>query len=412
MLKDGKSLCVDALELGIIAHFILDKEILKSLTALKINSIKDTFLHGEQLKTLNFTKVMVLLTSIAELSKKDLNSTLLGILSRALLLPIQQSNSQWPTDTLHWFCHVLSHTVFGFVKSRRTEQFANAPRRHDHPTKTNDAFVDWLHRDDKKDAKHTDDLICLFEDIRKTYHRDPWPSWAELVSFDCLLHQDYLRNLSCEHAEPKALQHCADLHISKKPKKQGAKQSIEQQPKKEEKRDISLGQGFEPVDVESFAHFNETAKSTLTWRKIFVTTKGYIGIGPNWLSRDATVMLVAGAPVPYAFTPLRVDLRRREKDVRADIDVNDKEYNSRLQVLRRRKKQSILRPIKGIKRKRDERKLQRLEEEWIQLQNKLEKVSNPRLEIDGWTLQGEVYIENIMNGEAIQDDGWERIVIV
>ena len=391
MSKDGKSLYVDALEYDTVERFVLD---------------------GKILKKMKFDQVTCLLSCIAALSANDSNTTLLGSISRILLLSTQQSCSEWKMNASTWFCQFLSHRVFTLVKRRRTEQFADAPKRYDHPEKTNDAFMDWLRQNDKTDSKQTDHLIKLFVGLQETYRCYPWPSWAKLMTFDCLLHKEYLRSMSCKHTEPQDLHNFQHAHASEESQKQHPEKKKGKQSKKGDKPKVSLGPEFEPANVESFAHLSATAQSALVWRKIFVTTKGDIGVGPKWLSTCDTVIVVAGAPVPYAFTPLRVDLSRREADIREAVDRNEVEYNKKLQDLGKRKKKSILRPIEGVKRKRNEGKLERLEKNWGGLQDKLERLSNPRLNTDGWTLQGELYIEGIMDGEAMRAESLQKIMIV
>jgi hypothetical protein len=173
-----------------------------------------------------------------------------------------------------------------------------------------------------------------------------------------------------------------------------------------------LGPIFESHDPELHADLTAVAKSALTWCKVFVTRQGCLGLGPNWLNIGDTVMVIHGASVPYAFTPLETDLGRREGSIRAGMDKNQIKYNETVKVLQNSGKKKFWKSLDAVIHNRREGKLKRLDEEGLGLQRKLDRISNSPHHLNAWILQGEVYIEGIMEGQAVGRDTRERITVV
>lgn len=52
------------------------------------------------------------------------------------------------------------------------------------------------------------------------------------------------------------------------------------------------------------------------WRRCFQTREGGLGLGPEWAKEGDVVMLIKGGYVPYIFTHVDEDLRRRAMRLR------------------------------------------------------------------------------------------------
>ncbi|ETS77148.1 hypothetical protein PFICI_11022 [Pestalotiopsis fici W106-1] len=118
-------------------------------------------------------------------------------------------------------------------------------------------------------------------------------------------------------------------------------------------------------------------------RRLFITRGGCIGLGPNLLKEDDTVMLVPGFYVPYIFTSIDEHLRR--------------------------KAERLLGKLRDIEAKGGSNK-----EQVEGMQAKLQELQDRMGTQDAWRLVGEAYVGGVMRGEAIEEnrDRFERISIV
>ncbi|KAI1085390.1 heterokaryon incompatibility protein-domain-containing protein [Whalleya microplaca] len=138
-----------------------------------------------------------------------------------------------------------------------------------------------------------------------------------------------------------------------------------------------------PEAAELKERFELSTTSALSWRNTFLTREGYLGLGPWSLAKGDVVMLVNGGYVPYAFTPVREDRRKRAEYI-----------EERMQVR-----------IKAVK-------VLPVEEREF-LESELAYVRSDVRSGDDWVLVGETYVQGVMMGEAVNDTtALERIAIV
>jgi hypothetical protein len=189
----------------------------------------------------------------------------------------------------------------------------------------------------------------LFIQVQATYTDQQWPERADLMSFDVGLHMGFLTSISKE--EPSGLKRNEEGSVRERTSQTSkVRRSRESKLKKEKetKQDQTLGPIFESHDPELHADLTAVAKSALTWCKVFVTRQGCLGLGPNWLNIGDTVMVIHGAPVPYAFTPLETDLGRREGSIRAGMDKNQIKYNETVKALQNSGKKKLWKPLDAV----------------------------------------------------------------
>ncbi|KAI0006392.1 heterokaryon incompatibility protein-domain-containing protein [Xylariaceae sp. FL0662B] len=134
----------------------------------------------------------------------------------------------------------------------------------------------------------------------------------------------------------------------------------------------------EAADLRS--RFEMAAVKALGWRSTFITREGYLGLGPWGLAKGDAVMLVKGGYVPYVFTPVGEDQRKKAQEI-----------EERLQ-----KNKTLL--------EAEEREF--LERELAYFRRSMQTAH-------GWVLVGESYVQGVMMGEAVNDTtAFERISIV
>ncbi|KAF2729331.1 hypothetical protein EJ04DRAFT_527866 [Polyplosphaeria fusca] len=151
--------------------------------------------------------------------------------------------------------------------------------------------------------------------------------------------------------------------------------------------------------------FLDASRTTLLWHNIFVTRRGHLGLGPAWLTPGDTVMAVRGAPVLFAFCSAETELARRERDIRAAMDENEKKLQE-TSVLRQGGKRKALKDSgMAVRYVRTRGKLERLEREWVGLRGELERVGKEGVVEGGWVLRGEVYTRGFMGGEGVSERG-------
>lgn len=388
--NDGSALFVDASQFDAIDKFILEEDFIDEL---------------------DFPKLTQLLSNILSLQSMQHRHSLslFGTLSRVLLGGKEQDSPELFLVASRWLCQTLSYAVWNQVALKRRQQFGASPRRFQYPDMTNELFIEWLDEHHGQARKDADDLLDLFTKVQTFYSDQEWPEWSFPPYFDMGLHTGWLKGLAKEPAPAEGPMPQSTLQTSQDLQGQNSTRHND----KKAKQDKILGPEFEPHDLESHTRFTAVAKSALAWRKVFVTRQGHLGLGPSWLTTKNVVILVRGAHVPYAFTPLEVDLGRRERDIRAAIDKNQTKYNTTIVNLEGMKKKSIRKPLHTLVNNRREGRLHNLNEEYMQLQQKLFNIERSKYRRNALVLQGEVYIEGIMHGQAIKSDtAWERTTIV
>ncbi|KAF2035397.1 hypothetical protein EK21DRAFT_84468 [Setomelanomma holmii] len=407
--KDGLTLFLDASRVDVIDHFILEGD-----------------LYGE----MDVPGLRLLLNVILDIQNKygGQRRSLLNTLTQVLFDLKEQRSPPSVQDQSRWFSQTLAYAVFSQVARLRLEHLHDLPRRFEHPKKTSDEFVDWLDERHKKASKNCKGLMKLFTDLRRAFPDQHWPDWADPVRFDIDVHKTYLRELAkrSTSASEKNDQGARDAgrsdtegsrsgHSIRKAWKQGLSESNKSKVRDEKRaeQEKTILSALKAQDPEGHARLNAMAKSSLAWRKVFITRQGYVGLGPSWLNTSDTIMLIDGAHVPYVFTSLGVDLGRRERDIRGAMDKNQSKYNETVQSLHgKEKKNPYLHPLDNVIHNRRQGKLKRLDEEQVVLQRKLDRISNFPRHNNGWVLQGEVFIEDRLEERAVKNNKWERIAIL
>lgn len=410
---DGRALHLDAEIYDIVHGFI----------------IKDDFI--DHFAPLQLRNLLVALLNIFNISKiyPEHRLSPIDALSRVLLGDKEQDYPQLFQHASSWLCHTLASAVFMHLYLGRQKQYENSPRRCDYTNSTSDSFADLLVNYHKQENKTIDELLDLFKEVLVTFPDQPWPEWSRAPrKFDMDINVEYMNELSgvgqldsqpagagseqigaqggatLTKATVNEIAMLQMLRVIKSPDA-----LLSYPPRKKNKLQSTL---FEPRDLDVHAHLTKLAKSALAWRNIFVTGRGYIGHGPKWLVGGEAVMLVCGADVPYVFTPLEVDQRARARQLRLEIDANDEKYYATKMRLQTTKKPSILRPLDALWHERQQGKLKRLDEEKLELQHKYDRISNSVQQRGACVLQGEVYIEGIMDGEGVGFGERGRIAIV
>jgi hypothetical protein len=384
--RDGRALYLDALPYDEIAKF---------------------FITQNPINGMDFDELTKLLATILDYCDTHPNKRpfLFGTLSH-LLIGVGEGNSPHSfSEAAEWFCQTLAAVVFDRLIQRYRKHHRNRARRYDYPHMTNDQFVYWRSKQYAEEDKRTEEFIDMFERVKTIYSEEPWPPWAQIRSSD--MRSQYW-NWHLENLQPDKKR----LASSKKAK--------ENEKEKEAEEPSALGPEHAPNDPALHARFRAKAGAAIARRSVFITRRGWIGFGPEWLTEGDTVMLVCGAPVPFAFTKFRAELRRRERDLRAAMDDNENSYYEQVQKQPEnresttpvRPKTQMLRPLEAMREKRSIGKMKRLDEGWVEIHRILHELSYSNQNLDAWVLQGELHIEGIMNGEAMVGIATEKIIII
>jgi hypothetical protein len=375
---------------------------------------------GESTKSTNPHDVM-----LAALVKYH-RQPLLTALSQLLFSPNTQQSPQVSKDENMWILHQLSYSACAEIAQSRTNQLHKRVRRFNYPKKSADAFAVWFGRSQKKASARADEMLSLFAKVQAAYPDENWPNWADPLQFDIEIHKAFLRQLAesprstesesvpgdeGQDGNASASQPRSSARASDKTQTPASRTSAIEELRDAQKK--TLLSKLSPQDPERYASLAAQVQTKLAWRKIFITRQGFLGLGPSWLHRGDAVMLVRGARVPYAFTPLQTDLQRREKDVREAMDSNQKKYNEIAKTLRMEKRNNAyLHPIDNVVHNHGLRKLERLDEEQEKLVCKLDRISASPPWENAWVLQGEVVIESALEQQAMDRGAWERITVV
>ncbi|KAH7414564.1 heterokaryon incompatibility protein-domain-containing protein [Phaeosphaeria sp. MPI-PUGE-AT-0046c] len=331
-------------------------------------------------------------------------------------------------DQNMWILHELSHSACAEIAHSRTNQLHKRPRRFDYPKKSADQFARFFGISDKEEGTRADEISSLFTKVKAAYPDENWPKWADPLQFDMEIHKSFLRQLaessstgsgsdpenvgqggSTSDSSKSQLRHSVIVSDKVQAPASGAR-ATENRRNSQEKALLSK---LKLQDPARYARLTALVQSRLSWRKIFITRRGFLGMGPSWLHIGDTVMLVQGASAPYAFTPLHTDLHRREKDVRDAMDNNQKKYNEIVKTMQtEEKKNAYLHPIDNVVHSHQQRKLNRLDEEEETLSCKLDRISTTPPWLNAWVLQGEVSIESTLERQATERETWERITII
>jgi hypothetical protein len=352
---------------------------------------------------------------------KHRRQPLLTALSQLLFGPNAQQSPHGSGDGNMWVLHQLSYSACAEIARSRTTQLYKRVRRFNYPKKSADGFAVWFGRSQKKSSARADEMMSLFATVQATYPDEDWPEWADPVQFDMEIHKAFLRQLAqspglSTGSGSAPINEGHDGSASSARVSDRTQTPVSRAPTIEEIRDAqekALLSKLSPQDPERHASLAAQAQTKLAWRKIFITCQGFLGLGPSWLHRGDTFMLVHGVKVPYAFTPLQIDLQRREKDVREAMDTNQKKYNEIAKTLQRGNgRNAYLHPIDNVVHSHGLRKLERLDEEQEKLHCKLDKISATPPRKDAWVLQGEVAIESKLEQQAMERGAWEYITVV
>ena len=398
--KDGSALFLGASRVDVIDQFYLD---------FAMGSAWDA---GE-----STTPLDVMLAAMA----KHRRQPLLTALSKLLFGPNIQQPPHVSGDENMWILHQLSYSTCAEIARLRTNQLHKRVRRFNHPKQSSDEFAVWFGRSQKKAGARADETLSLFATVRAAYPDENWPEWADPVQFDMEIHKAFLRQLA-KSPSPSTGSGSTPVHEGQHGSASSATASDKTQTPAskagaiEELRDAqekALLSKLSPQDPEQYASLAAQAQTKLAWRKVFITRGGFLGLGPSWLHRGDTIMLIRGAKVPYAFTPLQTDVQRREKDVREAMVSNQKKYNEIAKTLQAGKgRNAYLHPIDNVAHSHGLRKLERLDEEQERLGGKLDRISATPPWEDAWVLQGEVAIESALEQQAMDRAAWERVTVV
>ncbi|KAG9201543.1 hypothetical protein G6514_005550 [Epicoccum nigrum] len=350
---------------------------------------------------------------------KHRRQSLLTALSQLLFSPNTQQSPDVSNDENMWILHQISYSTCAEIARSRTNQLHKRVRRFNYPKKSVDDFALWFGRSQKKAGARADETISLFAEVQAAYPDENWPKWADPLQFDMEIHRVFLRQLA---GSPRSIgSGSAPGNEGQGGSARSAKASEKAQPRPSQpgtteelraSQEKTLLSHLSPQDPERHASLAALAQTKLAWRKVFITRHGFLGLGPSWLHRGDSVMLVRGARVPYAFTPLLTDLQRREKDVREAVDGNQKKYNKIAKELQGGRGNAYLHPIDNVVHSHGLRKLERLDEEQERLDRKLNRISATPPWEDAWVLQGEVAIESVLEQKAMDRGAWERITVI
>lgn len=284
-----------------------------------------------------------------------------------------------------------------------------APLRRKRSRLTADAFIRWRERRFKVTEQKIQSLVSLIDTaMRKFGH----PAWKEMgfAPHDKQLRIQALREFRDQADGIKWSKAILDIEsiatrgtIAFKTNSRG--------------KQIRSSSADKDDTSDPLSSYHEIVNSNMAWRKVFATETKLLGIGPEWLCKGDAVMLVHGAPVPFIFTLARQELRQQEKALRGQLDENDKDHHKLLQKQQMAIDANPLNPKLHLKRRRWAGKLERLDQERLELESRLEAIPPKLASVlqenpDARLLVGEAYVEGIMFGEAMNRCPMTSIQIV
>ncbi|KAH7018152.1 heterokaryon incompatibility protein-domain-containing protein [Microdochium trichocladiopsis] len=140
---------------------------------------------------------------------------------------------------------------------------------------------------------------------------------------------------------------------------------------------LSVGGKFRRVMSDECRAFEDAFIETLTWRRLCLTAKGHVLLGPLWLEEGDAVMLLPGVSVPFIFALEKEDLKREKARIEERLSHVDSGDDEEVMWTAVKVPQEA-----------------RLAEIEHRLQTIAERPG------DRWVLIGEAYVEGIMQGEA------------
>lgn len=403
---DGRALVLDVEAYDALYEFIL----------------RDDFIDDPTPQDLqNF---LVAILNVIALSKNGSVSRRSPIMSMAtvLLVNTRQDHPQSMQHASSWLCYILASKIFNQLIAGRRKQYKDSPRRLDYKNSTSDSFLELLVEHHTKEGEAVDNMLDLFEEVLSELPDEPWPSWSQTPrKFDMDVHLKCMtETFDSESAQatsgrsdaPNGTTSSLAFIIEAYSHWLGMIENPDALASYSSQEEKLISAKFEPPHPELYAHFTKLARSGLAWRNIFFTLRGHIGYSPKWLTGDEIVMLICGADVPYVFTPIETHHRARARQIRQNLDINDKEYYAIKKELQETEKPSIWKPLDNLWYDRQQGKLDRLDKERRKLQQKLESLTNSAHQRGTCVLQGEVYIEGIMHGEGVGLGRKLRITII
>ncbi|KAH7031467.1 heterokaryon incompatibility protein-domain-containing protein [Microdochium trichocladiopsis] len=134
--------------------------------------------------------------------------------------------------------------------------------------------------------------------------------------------------------------------------------------------------------------FEQACFEMLTWRRICLTKRGYIMLGPRWVDEGDSVLLLPNSTVPFVFARERDDLAREEARIKERLsheDTSDDYYQTWRAV----------RP--------------QLDMRLAEVQERLQQIAEHH--DDHWVLLGEAYVQGVMQGEAVAEVEFGSVTI-
>jgi hypothetical protein len=383
--KDGKALFVEALKLDEIEIFLMEENLVEDLD----------MQHLQQLLTVLKDR-MSLKSSTNKATYTALISTLLG--GRLV------GNDQEVSLALQWLCYSLARAVLKHLCEVRFQQLYNRRSRHTLANKDAEEAQLWLSQQEPEIDNKLEQLINTFDDIGESSLKHICANWQSAKSWDHALHLYYLRTMA----------QVTEATLERSPNSKGEKSEYEatiEALSSRGKEVISdcLKDCFTAIDSTLEDQFRQQSRSNMTWRKLFLTRDGYIGLAPKWAEQGDTIMLVRGARVPYVFTSVKEELQAQERSIRDKLDSTENDYHTFIGEYNNggitdeaKMKMSGLDKflMTRVYKKKIERfhegGIKRTDKERQDLQRKLNLISRSTIPLDAWVLKGEAYIGSIM----------------
>ncbi|CAI6339250.1 unnamed protein product [Periconia digitata] len=375
---DGTSLLVDAIEYDSIEQFIKTPD---------------------PIHRLDYNAIKALLNTITTFSAKNPTPAFLESLSRVLFLPSGPSVSQdrGKQEASTWFCHSLSYAVLNNILIRHRQIHWRAYKLKHDPTGTYKPF------------KEPASIVAPLEQIQKIYPASPWPDWSNARAFDLAIRTSLARHFPNPDAFPAPgaapdAQSTTTVQVL-------PGQSVPLGPLPNGEK-CALGPDFCAADQQTYTRLSALADAERAWSAIFVTAQGRVGLGPTWLLRGDVVMVIGGAPVPFAFRALEKSREERLRGLEVDIEDNEMRYEEEAGNVRNVEGKWVPTPVDVVSRRRGKGKLGKLDDEWVRLRRGYNRALTKGVKKGGWVLQGEVFVEGIMEKQGVGGRLVKRVVVV
>lgn len=353
-------------------------------------------------------RLLKLISKLSSLVNKPLSlqSSPITALSQIFVTEGEEDSSVNSQYAPEWLCYKLALAVLEEINLRRPRALLDWKRRLDASTAGRHDFQRKLKNGYMSEHASINVLMGAFDNLRAMYPNEPWPDWASPRSLDKELHIKHLREKAALNQETKPF----SSHQSKQKKVN----TVAAKSKQEESKPKRLEEDsrYTPRNPITHQRLSVSVFSTLEWRKIFITKRGLIGHGPEWLEGGETIMNVRSAGAPYAFIPRSVDQNQREQQLRRVLDKNDADYFKLVPKLGGKWGSLLWRPVEAVKKKVaevDARELDKKKEILVRMLKRLEQEGR---EEGAWILRGEVYINGYMGEDVEVEEPWRRIKIL